>query len=205
MEHAVKRMSFDKRHYDEGIKRVNKKTGFEYFYIDTRKQITNKDLLRIEKLRIPPAWEDVWISQDSSADIQAIGTDDRGRKQYRYHQKHIEKAEQMKFLTLYDFIKALPKLEKSMLEHSKYGPYSKERVIVTMLTIIKELTSNVLILSVILVEVGAVPFTNKLSELSNHIPFCPIGKGLLTCGDNCTAVGSKIPVHPISPFTCINF
>lgn len=144
MDHLVSRVgSFDERHYYEGIKRVETKDGFEYFYIDTRKPASNKDVVRIEKLRIPPAWTKVWISQDPTADIQAIGTDNKGRKQYRYHQKHIEKAEQMKFLVLYDFIKAIPKLEKVMLLHSKHGPYSKERVIVTMLTIIKELHMRV--------------------------------------------------------------
>jgi DNA topoisomerase-1 len=36
-------------------------------------------------LAIPPAWRDVWICPHKNGHIQAIGTDDAGRRQYLYH------------------------------------------------------------------------------------------------------------------------
>jgi DNA topoisomerase IB len=42
-------------------------------------------LARIRALVIPPAWRDVWISPLEDGHIQAVGTDDAGRRQYRYH------------------------------------------------------------------------------------------------------------------------
>ena len=41
-------------------------------------------LARIEALVNPPAWTDVWICLFDSGHIQAVGTDDAGRKQYRH-------------------------------------------------------------------------------------------------------------------------
>lgn len=40
---------------------------------------------RIRTLAIPPAWQDVWICPYPNGHIQAIGTDEAGRRQYLYH------------------------------------------------------------------------------------------------------------------------
>ena len=42
-------------------------------------------LQRIEGLVIPPAWQEVWISPNPSAKLQATGIDAAGRQQYLYH------------------------------------------------------------------------------------------------------------------------
>ncbi len=43
--------------------------------------------VRVKALVIPPAWRDVWISPDPAGHIQALGTDDAGRRQYLYHEE----------------------------------------------------------------------------------------------------------------------
>ena len=77
---------------------------------DTFKYSTNdiKDLERIKKLRIPPNWKDVKISSKENAKIQATGHDSKGRKQYIYHPKWIEKSKRTKQLKINTF------------NHSKY-------------------------------------------------------------------------------------
>jgi DNA topoisomerase IB len=40
---------------------------------------------RIRTLAIPPAWTDVWICPYPNGHIQALGTDEAGRRQYLYH------------------------------------------------------------------------------------------------------------------------
>ena len=122
----------------DGINRVKIKKGFIYYYINNNKPVSDNKLKRINKLKIPPAWINVWISSNPSSSIQATGIDSKGRKQYRYHEQHIKKAEKKKFLRLFDFIKSIPKLNMKMKIHfNKKHIYSKERVIVTMLYIIK--------------------------------------------------------------------
>ena len=98
---------------------------------------------RINKLGLAPAYEDVWVSGDPLSKIQATGIDAKGRKQYRYHPSHIKDAGVDKFLRLYKFIKAMPKLDKQMEEDEKLSLYKKERTISLMLKIVKELNIRV--------------------------------------------------------------
>ncbi len=139
LQYGARDPSFEEKHYIEGITRKKINDNFEYYYIKNNKPVTQADLNRINKLKLPPAWTDVWISKDPNSPIQAVGVDYEGRKQYKYHQHHIEEAEKRKFLRLYNFILAMPKLEKIMKKHVKLRPYDKDRVIVSMLTLIREL------------------------------------------------------------------
>lgn len=131
-------MSYDETHFFEGIGRRKSGDDFIYFYLDTEKPVSEKDLDRIKKLKIPPAWQNVWISQDSNSSIQAIGTDQKNRKQYRYHQVHIQKAEKEKFIRMYNFIKAIPKLNKALSEDNNLPIYDKNRIISLMLQMVKD-------------------------------------------------------------------
>jgi DNA topoisomerase I len=127
----------DKR--SEGITRKRIGKSFFYYYISNEKPVAERDMKRINKLRLPPAWENIWISKDPGATIQATGMDNKNRKQYRYHEKHIKKAEEKKFVRLYKFIQATPKLNKMITKHLKLHPYDIDHVIVTMLEIIKKI------------------------------------------------------------------
>jgi len=85
-----RKVAFDVKHYLEGISRTRTKTGFIYYYIKNNKQVSKKDLERILKLKIPPGWENVWISPHPSSPIQAIGIDVKGKKQYKYHHRTLQ-------------------------------------------------------------------------------------------------------------------
>ena len=67
-----------------------------------------EQLARVRSLVIPPAWEDVWISPNPRAHVQATGIDAAERKQYRYHPRYRAAQEQAKFDRLFHFAKALP-------------------------------------------------------------------------------------------------
>jgi len=53
-------------------------------YLDTEgKAVKDTDVVeRIRTLPIPPAWTDVWICPYPNGHIQAMGTDQAGRRQY---------------------------------------------------------------------------------------------------------------------------
>src|SRR5919109_1416049 len=70
-----------------GIRRRREGKSFVYLGTDGKRVNESGTLERIEKLAIPPAWTDVWISPAANGHIQATGRDARGRKQYRYHQR----------------------------------------------------------------------------------------------------------------------
>lgn len=131
--------SYDIRNFKFGITRKKTSSGYEYYYIKSGQKVSKADLDRIKQFKIPPAWTDVWVSNDPETSIQVVGTDAKGRKQYKYHEEHIAEAEKSKFLRLIEFIKAMPKLDKIMRDHKKLPPYSKFKVITTMLSLVKKL------------------------------------------------------------------
>jgi DNA topoisomerase I len=83
---------------------------------------------RIERLVIPPAWKDVWISPRANAKLQATGVDAAGRRQYLYHPDFRAAQEQAKFDKLVRFAEALPDLRMTMGEHMTLDEYDRERV-----------------------------------------------------------------------------
>lgn len=124
-------------------KNNNPKLKFNYYYSLTNKEVSDEDIVRINKLGLAPAYKNVWVSTDPKSKIQATGFDAKGRKQYRYHPDHIIRANENKFLRLYKFIKAMPLLDKQIELDKKKDIYSKDRVISLMLLIIKELNMRV--------------------------------------------------------------
>ena len=71
-----------------------------------------KQLERVRKLGIPPAWTDVWICADERGHLQATGRDAKGRKQYRYHTAWRQTREADKFEHLAEFAQALPAIRR---------------------------------------------------------------------------------------------
>ena len=98
----------------KGYHRVRKNTDFIYVDED---QKTVKDKLvieRIQKLVIPPAWENVWICPYENGHLQVTGIDAKGRKQYRYHPNWNKIRNQSKFYRLRRFANALPIIRKQV-------------------------------------------------------------------------------------------
>src|SRR6058998_2579954 len=81
--------------------------GFRYKRADGKK-VGPSDLKRIDELKIPPAWIDVWINVTAGGAVQAIGKDAAGRAQYLYHENHTRRQDAKKFARLIKFAEALP-------------------------------------------------------------------------------------------------
>lgn len=80
-----------------GIRRLRRGRGFSY--VDASGQAVDPQTReRISSLAIPPAWQDVWISPWPHGHIQAVGTDDAGRRQYLYHEAWHESRNEAKHL-----------------------------------------------------------------------------------------------------------
>ena len=83
---------------------------------------------RIDALRIPPAWREVHIAANPRAPIQVWGFDARGRKQYRYHKRAVEKGELRKYYRVRQMAKELPKLRKRLFDDLSRDDYSRDRI-----------------------------------------------------------------------------
>jgi DNA topoisomerase I len=97
-------------------------------YVDSRgRPIADEERLeRIRSLAIPPAWQDVWISPNPSADLQATGVDSAGRRQYLYSERHQAAREREKFDRLLHFAGGLPTLRARAESDLRRGPYEPE-------------------------------------------------------------------------------
>jgi DNA topoisomerase I len=119
-----------------GITRVRGREGFRY-RDPSGAEITDPETLdRIHALRIPPAWENVWISPDPLGHIQATGVDGRGRTQYLYHRLWREQRDAQKFGHMLRFASALPALRSATLDDLKRRGLTRERVVAGVVRLI---------------------------------------------------------------------
>ncbi|HKR87515.1 MAG TPA: DNA topoisomerase IB [Phenylobacterium sp.] len=95
-----------------GIGRRRFGAGFSYVDVDGRPLRDEAILERIRRLAIPPAWTEVWICPSPNGHIQAVGRDQRGRKQYRYHARWKAARDSCKYDRLVAFGRALPRLRR---------------------------------------------------------------------------------------------
>jgi DNA topoisomerase-1 len=112
-----------------GIRRVRRGKGFSYADNDGERVDEPEVLERIRELAVPPAWEDVWICPYPGGHIQATGIDQRGRKQYLYHQQWRERQDQRKFDDMVEFARALPALRRRIDRDLAGEPLSREQVL----------------------------------------------------------------------------
>ncbi len=131
-----KRLRYTKEK-DLSIKRIKQGKGFRYRN-EEGKTITDKETKnRIKKLAIPPAWESVRISSAENTHIQAIGFDDRERKQYIYHPKWIELQQQNKFSKVIFFGEVLPHIRTKVKADLNQKGLGKERIIATIIWLLE--------------------------------------------------------------------
>jgi DNA topoisomerase-1 len=121
-----------------GIRRRRKGRGFTYVDPDGVTVRDPGELRRIQRLAIPPAWSDVWISPSVVGHIQATGRDARGRKQYRYHERWREVRDEAKYGRLGDFAKALPRIRERVDADLAKPGIPRERVLATAIRILEE-------------------------------------------------------------------
>lgn len=122
---------------ERGIRRVRKGRGFVYIGPSGRPVADEKTLRRIRSLVLPPAWQEVWISPDPRAHLQATGRDARGRKQYRYHPRFREIREETKYGRLLRFGRALPALRRRLARDLALPGLSKRKVLATVVKLLQ--------------------------------------------------------------------
>ena len=120
-----------------GITRHKARHGFDYRDpggtligdIDT--------LTRIRSLVIPPAWTAVWICPFPNGHIQAVGRDQRGRKQYRYHPRWREVRDELKYGKMLIFGRVLPSIRERVEADLKRRGLPRERVLAAVVRLME--------------------------------------------------------------------
>lgn len=117
---------------EPGMTRRRAGKGFWYADPAGQKVSDTRTLARIRALAIPPAWTDVWISPLAESHIQATGRDERGRKQYRYHERWTACRDEVKYGSLVAFADSLPDLRERVDSDLSRRGLPQERVLASI-------------------------------------------------------------------------
>ncbi|WP_124981042.1 DNA topoisomerase IB [Nonlabens xiamenensis] len=125
---------------DQHLSIHRKKYGRGYTYlIDNKERLKDRSQLkRIKALVIPPAWQDVRISEVPNGHLQVVGRDDKNRKVYLYHDIWSLLRNQTKFFKMSAFAKALPKIRKRLDEDLKQEGMPLSKCLALVLSIMDE-------------------------------------------------------------------
>jgi DNA topoisomerase-1 len=122
-----------------GITRRQGKNGFLYYMPDGCRIVDPAEVSRLNALAIPPAYSDVIISSNPFSHLQAIGTDARGRRQYRYHADWHAERGRAKFERLVDFAHRLPDLRERMDMDLRARGFTMEKALATVVYMLDNL------------------------------------------------------------------
>lgn len=119
-----------------GIRRVRTERGFTYRDAKGKVMRDAGALRRIRALVLPPAWEDVWISPLARGHLQATGRDERGRKQYRYHDDWREWRDAAKFYRTISFGETLPRIRRQVTRDLRERGLGRAKVLATVVRLL---------------------------------------------------------------------
>ena len=118
-----------------GFSRKNR--GKTFLFLDGTKLIKDDTILeRIVKLRIPPAWTNVWICSKDNGHLQATGLDSLKRKQYRYHSLWNTIRKQTKFYRLLEFGLLIPAIRKQIENDLSLKGFPKEKILAAVVSLL---------------------------------------------------------------------
>jgi len=124
-------------HSEPGITRRKVRGGkWGYFTAEGVRITDREEIDRLNRIALPPAYENCWFCPDPSGHLLAIGFDARGRKQYRYHPDWREEREAMKFDLCAQFGRKLPKLRKRVSEDLASRKLTRERAIASVVALL---------------------------------------------------------------------
>ena len=122
----------------EWIRRRGGKANFRYVNSRSKPVRDARTLARIRALAIPPAWTDVHIAAGARAEVQAWGLDAKGRKQYRYHARAVERGQLRKYYRVRELAKELPALRKRVRTHAASREPSRRAAAAAIVRLISE-------------------------------------------------------------------
>ena len=123
---------------DPGYTRRPRGKKFAYFDTEGKEICDETRILRLDRLAIPPAYTDVWICPSPHGHLQATGRDDRGRKQYRYHERWREERDGNKYEKMLLFAQSLPRIRRRIRRDLKRRGLPREKVLATVVQLLEK-------------------------------------------------------------------
>ena len=118
------------------IRRRRSGRGFAYFRSDSSPLRNKAEIRRLASLAVPPAYHDVRYAENPAAHLQAIGRDDAGRLQYRYHPAWQQVREAQKARRLERLVDVMPKIRRSIGQHLAGNELSRELALAAVVELV---------------------------------------------------------------------
>ncbi|HEX8446207.1 MAG TPA: DNA topoisomerase IB [Sphingomonas sp.] len=119
-----------------GITR-RKLRGHWAYFDPAGERITDRDEIdRLNATAMPPAYVDCWFCPSPDGHIQAVGWDEKGRKQYRYHAEFRATQEAAKYDACADFGRALPLLRARVESDLTHRTLDKDAVVAAIVRLL---------------------------------------------------------------------
>lgn len=119
-----------------GITRRKVRHGWGYWDAEGKRITDRAEIGRLNAIGLPPAYRDAWFCPKPNGHIQAVGWDERGRKQYRYHPDFRAAREAEKYDRCAAFGAALPKLRARVETDLATRRHSKERTVAAIVKLL---------------------------------------------------------------------
>ena len=119
-----------------GITRKRAGKGWAYFDAHGERITDAEERIRLNAIALPPAYRDAWFCPAANGHILAIGFDDRGRKQYRYHPDFRAAREAEKFDGCACFGRLLPLVRKRVEEDLDGRALTRERIVASVVRLL---------------------------------------------------------------------
>lgn len=123
---------------DPGITRRRRGARWQYFDAHGARIADEAEIARLNALAVPPAYADVWFCPEPDGHLQAVGTDARGRLQYRYHPDFRAGQEAAKFDRCAAFGSALPAIRKRVASDLQRRGLPRDKVLAAVVRLLDE-------------------------------------------------------------------
>ncbi len=120
-----------------GIHRRRSGKGFAFKTPDGTAVREREVLRRIRSLMVPPAWTNVWICASDKGHLQAVGMDQKGRKQYRYHPLYRAVRDATKFTRMVAFGLTLSKIRERVAQDLTLSGMPRNKVLATVVRLLE--------------------------------------------------------------------
>ncbi|HEU5019788.1 MAG TPA: DNA topoisomerase IB [Pseudolabrys sp.] len=121
---------------DLSIRRRRNGHGFVYSRLNGQILRDKATIRRLKRLAVPPAYQDVFLSADPRAHLQAIGRDSAGRTQYRYHPDWDQVREYRKARRLQRLAHLLPKIRSRITRLLRSRDLSREFALAAVIELV---------------------------------------------------------------------
>lgn len=111
------------------LERRGKRPGHYRYVTPSGRAVGAQRAAQIDTLAIPPGWTDVHIAVSDRSPIQAWGYDTRGRKQYRYHPRAVQRGQLRKYYRVRLMARDLPRIRRLLYADFRRRGLSRERVL----------------------------------------------------------------------------